>query len=48
MNRELKLMCERRRINIAMTQVVVNDPVTYPEITGSPQEKVGMEKEELK
>ena len=48
MNRELKLMCERRRINIAMTQVVVNDPVTYPEITGSPQEKTGMEKEELK
>ena len=48
MNRELKLMCERRRINIAMTQVVVNNPVTYPEITGSPQEKVGMEKEELK
>ena len=48
MNRELKLMCERRRINIAMTQVVVNDPVTYPEITGSPQEKTGMEKEVLK
>ena len=38
-------MCERRRINIAMTQVVINNPVTYPEIVESLQEKTGKEKE---
>ena len=31
LNRELKLMCERRGINIAMAQVVVNEPKPYPD-----------------
>ena len=31
LNRELKLMCERRGINIAMNQVVVNEPKSYPD-----------------
>jgi len=48
MNRELKLMCERRGINIAMMQVVVNDPVTYPGLVESVQDKPAKEKEEQK
>ncbi len=31
MNRELKLMCERNNINLAMHQVVVNEPEPYPQ-----------------
>ena len=33
LNRELKYMCERNGINLAMTQVVVNEPVAYPDLT---------------
>ncbi len=31
MNRELKMMCERNNINLAMHQVVVNEPENYPQ-----------------
>ena len=35
LNRELKLMCERNGINLAMQQVVVNEPKAYPNLQGS-------------
>ncbi len=31
MNRKLKMMCERNDINLAMHQVVVNEPENYPQ-----------------
>ncbi len=37
MNAELKKMCERNGINIAMSQVVVNEPRNYTSKVGSPK-----------
>ncbi len=36
-NVELKLMCERNGINLAMQQVVVNKPVEYPSLVVEPE-----------
>ena len=41
LNGELKKMCERNGITIAMSQVVVNEPRKYPETCQSCQEKKG-------